>query len=84
MKTPEEFIKEYYQLTQSKIETVRIKSLIRCLEREKEYHESEVKKLNKPDVIKSVCECPIYDTYRLEGNVRCRKCGRKRDKQIVL
>ena len=39
MKTPEEFINEYYQLPQSKIETVRIKSLIRCLEKYKEYYE---------------------------------------------
>jgi len=55
MKTPKEFISEYYQLPQSKIETVRIKSLIRCLERYKEYYESEVKKLNIPVVSKSVC-----------------------------
>jgi hypothetical protein len=51
MKTPEEFVKEYYQLPQSKIETVRIKSLIKCVERYKEYHESEVKKLTIPDVM---------------------------------
>jgi hypothetical protein len=50
MKTPEEFVKEYYQLPHSKIETVRIKSLIKCIERYKEYHDSEVIKLNIPAV----------------------------------
>lgn len=51
MKTPEEFVNEYYQLPQSKIETVRIKSFIRCIERYKEYYESEVKKLTIPHVV---------------------------------
>ena len=46
MKAPEEFVKEYYQLPQSKIETVRIKSLIKCVERFKQYYDSEVNKLN--------------------------------------
>lgn len=50
MKTPEEFVKEYYQLPHSKIETVRIKSLIKCIERYKEYHDSEVIKLNIPAI----------------------------------
>lgn len=54
MKTPEEFIKEYYQLPQSKIEKVRLKSLIKCIERYKEYYDSELKKLNIPVVMPSL------------------------------
>jgi DNA integrity scanning protein DisA with diadenylate cyclase activity len=53
MKTPDEFVKEYYQLPQSKIETVRIKSLIRCLERYSEYLKCEVNSLNEATIERS-------------------------------
>lgn len=83
MKTIEEFVKEYYQLPQSKIETVRIKSLIKCVERYKEYQDSEVKKLNIPAVIKSVCECdePIQQMTNL--GMYCLRCENP-IKQTVL
>lgn len=46
MKTAEEFVKEYYQLPKSKVRSVSITSLIKCL---KCYEEQ----LNKPCVINS-------------------------------
>jgi hypothetical protein len=78
MKTPEEFVKEYYQLPHSKIETVRIKSLIKCIERYKEYHDSEVIKLNKPCVSNNevaVCPDPQHHAMELGLNIKCPTCG---------
>lgn len=76
MKTPEEFVNEYYQLPDSKIETVRIKSLIKCIERYINYLETEVEKLNIPDVSSLACEHPndMRVAYHDEA-VLCTKCN---------
>jgi len=42
MKTPKQFIMEYYQIPESEITTVRINSLIKCLERYKEYYDKQI------------------------------------------
>jgi len=75
MKTPEEFVKEYYQLPQSKIETVRIKSLIKCIERYNEYifclppSNKEMKKNKKCP------KCNSKKILRFGGIYECEECG---------
>jgi hypothetical protein len=84
MKTPEDFVNEYYQLPQSKIETVKIKSLIKCIERYKEYHDSEVKKLNMPDVVgrseQLKCDGCGIQTDAGSKMFLCEHCGQEHPK----